>query len=65
MATLRYVDVWEFEESWAKAFDEGIHPVVHATFVEVGFTDVAEPTVHPLHLADPGGAAVPAPSAGS
>ncbi|MDP4501308.1 hypothetical protein [Nonomuraea turcica] len=61
--TLRHIDVWESEELCAKAFDERIHPAVHATFAELGLTGVSEPTVNRLHLVDLRGTAVPAPDA--
>lgn len=41
--TLRYIDVWESEAACDRAFDERIHPAVHATFQETGFRPGGEP----------------------
>ncbi len=41
--TLRYVDVWESKEACDRAFDERIHPAVHATFQETGYRPAGEP----------------------
>lgn len=33
---LRYIDVWESQEQCDRAFDERVHPAVHAVFRETG-----------------------------
>lgn len=50
--TLRYVDVWESEEACDRAFDERIHPAVHATFQETGFRPAGEPPRSELPVID-------------
>lgn len=40
---LRYVDVWESREAWARAVDEFIHPAVHSTLKEIGIRPQGEP----------------------
>src|SRR5437660_8098806 len=50
--TLRYVDVWESEEACARAFDERIHPAVHATFEETGFRPDGEPPRNEVAVVD-------------
>ena len=32
---LRYIDIWEDEESWSEFVDGRLHPVVHALLAEV------------------------------
>lgn len=56
---LRYIDVWKSEEDCARAFDERIHPAVHAVFRELGFDPGGEPTVDRLEVLDATGALVP------
>lgn len=40
---LRYVDVWESREAYARAVDEFIHPAVHSTLEEIGIRPQGEP----------------------
>ena len=41
--TLRYVDVWQSREACDRAFEERIHPAVHAIFEATGFRPEGEP----------------------
>ena len=45
---LRYLDVWEDEESCERAFDERVHPAVDAAFG--GARPAQEPTVERLDV---------------
>jgi hypothetical protein len=45
---LRYIDVWDSEESCTRAFDERIHPAVDAAFG--GSRPSSEPEVHHLDV---------------
>jgi hypothetical protein len=45
---LRYIDVWDSEESCTRAFDERIHPAVEAAFG--GQRPSGEPVVHRLDV---------------
>lgn len=45
---LRYIDVWESEESCTRAFDERIHAAVDAAFG--GHRPATEPTVQVLEV---------------
>jgi len=45
---LRYIDVWESEEAWTRAFEERIHPGVDAAFG--GNRPAREPAVHRLDV---------------
>ncbi len=51
---LRYIDVWESEESCTRAFDERIHPAVNAAFG--GERPAGEPEVHRLDVLHASGA---------
>lgn len=47
---LRYIDVWESEELCDRAFEERVHPAVHAAFAE---SDIPFPPVEPpRHVLD-------------
>lgn len=50
--TLRYFDVWESREACNRAFDERIHPAVHATFQETGFRPAGEPLRNEVPVVD-------------
>jgi hypothetical protein len=45
---LRYIDVWDSEESCTRAFEERIHPAVDAAFA--GNRPSSEPEVHHLDV---------------
>ena len=46
---LRYIDVWEDEQSWRAFTDDRLHPVVHAMLAEVFGDDLPpEPPVDEL-----------------
>ncbi|HEV2778984.1 MAG TPA: hypothetical protein VGX25_06235 [Actinophytocola sp.] len=49
---LRYVDVWDSKELCDKAFQNRIHPAVHATFQEIGFRPDGEPPRDELEVVD-------------
>lgn len=51
---LRYIDVWDSEESCTRAFDERIHPAVDAAFG--GERPSGEPEVHRLDVLHASGA---------
>ena len=51
---LRYIDVWDSEESCTKAFEERIHPAVDAAFG--GERPAGEPRVHRLDVLHANGA---------
>ena len=51
---LRYIDVWDSEESCTRAFEERIHPAVDAAFG--GERPAGEPEVHRLDVVHAGGA---------
>jgi hypothetical protein len=53
---LRYIDVWESEESCTRAFDERIHNAVDAAFG--GRRPGTEPEVHVLDVLDITGVSV-------
>ena len=59
---LQYIDVWDSEESCARAFDERIHPAVNRAFG--GNRPQGEPTVHRLDVIDAQGVAISAPLPG-
>lgn len=40
---LRYVDVWESPQAYARAVEEFIHPAVQSTLQEMGITPQGEP----------------------
>jgi hypothetical protein len=46
--SLRYIDVWDSEESCARAFEERIHPAVDEVFG--GQRPAQEPVVHRLDV---------------
>lgn len=50
---LRYIDVWDSEESCTRAFEERIHPAVDAAFG--GERPSSEPEVHHLDVLHAGG----------
>ncbi|MDQ1731823.1 MAG: hypothetical protein QOK10_1982 [Pseudonocardiales bacterium] len=51
---LRYIDVWDSEESCTRAFEERIHPAVDAAFG--GERPAREPEVHRLDVLHADGA---------
>jgi hypothetical protein len=51
---LRYIEVWDSEESCTKAFEERIHPAVDAAFG--GERPSGEPVVHRLDVLHADGA---------
>jgi hypothetical protein len=53
---LRYIDVWEDEQTCARAFRERVHPAVDAAFG--GARPATEPTVTRLEVIDASGAAL-------
>lgn len=53
---LRYIDVWESEESCDRAFRDRIHPAVYGVFQDVGFRPDGEPPVTHLDVIDATGA---------
>ena len=57
---LQYIDVWDSEESCARAFEERIHPAVDRAFG--GGRPSGEPVVNRLDVIDATGALIPAPS---
>lgn len=57
--TLRYIDVWQDEESCRRAFDERVHPAVDRAFGER--RPSGEPTVHRLEVVDAAGALLGTP----
>jgi hypothetical protein len=52
---LRYIDVWESEESCESAFSDRIHPAVYGVFKELGFRPEGEPPVTHLDVIDASG----------
>ena len=58
---LRYIDVWESEESCARAFDERVHPAVHAVLSELGVRSQGEPPVQRWDVVDARGALLGGP----
>jgi len=56
---LRYIDVWESEESCERAFSERIHPAVYGVFKELGFRPDGEPPVTHLEVIDASGSLLP------
>jgi len=55
---LRYLDIWDSEEQWARAFAERVRPAVYAVFN--GSPPAAEPPVDRLDIVDLRGSLLPA-----
>lgn len=49
---LRYTDVWESREACDKAFEEVVHPAVHAMLAESGRLQMPEPVRTELDVVD-------------
>ncbi len=49
---LRYIDVWESEETCGRTFDDYVHPAVYSTFAETGFRPAGEPAKTNLDIID-------------
>jgi hypothetical protein len=54
---LRYIDVWESEDDWAKFGEDRLHPVVHGILSEIAGDDLPpEPErvpIVPIHVWTP------------
>ncbi len=60
---LQYIDVWDSEQSCARAFDERVHPAVDRAFG--GHRPSGEPVVHRLNVIHAAGTLLPTVAAAS